>query len=163
MNFGSLSQFRCIYDNDFAFIFPLFTSPLLTECERRLTHKIVIQIWNIWVNNIKIIIIVIGRSKQYFLSNGSVWNAKVKKENKMKAFGNSSFLCIILQYYMTFEISLCLMLSYLAIYYGKIFDYQYTDTSQFVRNIDTNLYYSLMFGLNLTNVDVKEQRIIQGN
>lgn len=56
------------------------------------------------------------------------------------------------------------MLSYLAVYYGKIFDYRHTDPSQFASRIDTNLYYSFMFGhLNLTQLDVKEQKEIQGD
>lgn len=69
----------------------------------------------------------------------------------------------ILQIYMTCECLVFAFLSYTAIYYGKLFDYRFTDTSQFAQNIDTNLYYTITFGhLNLTNYDVKEQRFIQG-
>jgi hypothetical protein len=75
-----------------------------------------------------------------------------------------TFLRKILKFYMTFELSVWSILSYCAIYYGKMFDYRLTNTTQFVQNIDTNLYYVVMFGhLNLTNVDVKEQRIVQGD
>jgi hypothetical protein len=69
----------------------------------------------------------------------------------------------IVQAYMCGELIVWAFLSYTAIYYGKMFDYRFTDTKQFAQNIDTNFYYSLVFGhLNLTNRDVKEQRLIQG-
>ncbi|KAG5676964.1 hypothetical protein PVAND_006756 [Polypedilum vanderplanki] len=68
----------------------------------------------------------------------------------------------ILQFYMCSEFIIWAFLSYTTIYYGKIFDYRFTDTTQFVQNIDTNLYYTIVFGhLNLTYRDVKEQRAIQ--
>lgn len=69
----------------------------------------------------------------------------------------------LLQIYMCCEFVIWSVVTYSAVYYGKIFDYRYTDPSQFSSRIDTNLYYALMFGhLNLTHLDVKEQREIQG-
>lgn len=71
-----------------------------------------------------------------------------------------------LQIYMCCELVIWTFLSYSAVYYGKIFDYRYTDPSEFASRIDTNFYYEFMFGhLNLTalNDDVKEQRNIQGD
>jgi hypothetical protein len=69
----------------------------------------------------------------------------------------------LLQCYMCCELVIWSILSYSAVYYGKIFDYRFTDPSEFTSRIDTNLYYELMFGhLNLTKLDVKEQRETQG-
>ena len=69
----------------------------------------------------------------------------------------------ILQIYMCCELMVWAILSYAAINYGKMFDHRYTNTQQFAQNIDTNIYYVAVFGhLNLTYLDVKEQRIIQG-
>lgn len=69
----------------------------------------------------------------------------------------------LLQCYMCCELVIWSILSYSAVYYGKIFDYHFTDPSEFTSRIDTNLYYELMFGhLNLTQLDVKEQRETQG-
>ena len=69
----------------------------------------------------------------------------------------------LLQLYMSFEFTIWTILSYSAIYYGKIFDYRYTNVAEFSSKIDANLYYSLMFGhLNLTQLGVKEQQEIQG-
>lgn len=69
----------------------------------------------------------------------------------------------LLQLYMCYEFVIWTALSYSAVYYGKIFDYRHTDPSQFASRIDTNVYYSVMFGhLNLSQLDVKEQREIQG-
>ncbi|CAG9800412.1 unnamed protein product [Chironomus riparius] len=68
----------------------------------------------------------------------------------------------ILQIYMCCELMVWAVLSYASINYGKMFDHRYTNTQQFAQNIDTNIYYVAVFGhLNLTYLDVKEQRIIQ--
>lgn len=69
----------------------------------------------------------------------------------------------LLQIYMYFEFVIWSFLSYWAVYYGKIFDYRYTNPSDFASRIDTNFYYEFMFGhLNLTERAVKEQTEIQG-
>lgn len=69
----------------------------------------------------------------------------------------------LLQLYVCFELVIWTILSYSAVYYGKIFDYRFTDPSEFASRIDTNFYYEFMFGhLNLTTLDVKEQQNIQG-
>lgn len=69
----------------------------------------------------------------------------------------------LLQLYVCFELVIWTILSYSAVYYGKIFDYRFTDPSEFASRIDKNFYYELMFGhLNLTTLNVEEQQMIQG-
>lgn len=56
-------------------------------------------------------------------------------------------------------------MAYSAVYHGKIFDYKYFETQNFVAHVSEgeNWYYNLMFGhLNLTT-NIDQQKIIQGD
>lgn len=73
----------------------------------------------------------------------------------------------IISSYICLEMAVWLFLSVAAIYYGKIFDYTYAKTDEFVSHLsdekDGNWYYRLMFGdLNLTNIDASQQESLQG-
>lgn len=74
---------------------------------------------------------------------------------------NRSFLST----YLLLEAFVWSSLAYSAIVHGKLFDYEFTDTQEFVDAINAgdNWYYQLMFGdLNLTNIGRVDQRFIQG-
>lgn len=74
---------------------------------------------------------------------------------------NHTFLTI----YLWLEVIIWWYLAYSAIVHGKLFDYEFTDTKEFVDAIEggENWYYQLMFDrLNLTNIELADQRIIQG-
>lgn len=77
--------------------------------------------------------------------------------------------CLIIKLYMWIELCVWCFMSYSSIYHGKIFDYKNMKTEEFVEHLTDgaeaggNWYYRLMFGdLNLTNIDIEEQRNIQG-
>lgn len=68
--------------------------------------------------------------------------------------------------YLWLEVIVWPWLAYSAIVHGKLFDYQFTETEDFVDAINAggNWYYQLMFGdLDLTNIELADQRIIQGS
>lgn len=75
---------------------------------------------------------------------------------------------LIINYYMWIELFVWCFLAYSSIYHGKVFDYNNFDLKEFVEHLETegksgNWYYRLMFGnLNLTNIDVEQQRSVQG-
>lgn len=78
----------------------------------------------------------------------------------------SPFNRSILKLYLWLEALIWSSFAYSAIVHGKLFDYEFTDTKEFVDAIVTgdNWYYQLMFGdLNLTNIGVVDQRFIQGS
>lgn len=65
---------------------------------------------------------------------------------------------------MSLELCVWVFMTYSAIYHGKIFDYNFYETADFVAHVDAggNWYYHLMFGhLNLTT-NVEHQKTIQG-
>lgn len=78
--------------------------------------------------------------------------------------------CVIINCYMWIELFVWCFMTYSSIYHGKIFDYNNTDTKEFVLRLQDeegrgsgNWYYRLMFGdLNLTNIDSQKQREVQG-
>jgi hypothetical protein len=56
-------------------------------------------------------------------------------------------------------------MTFSAIYYGKIFDYKYFETSRFVAHVNggENVYYNLMFGYNLNfTTNIEHQKNVQG-
>ena len=68
---------------------------------------------------------------------------------------------------MLIELFVWCFMTYSAIYHGKIFDYKYIKTEDFISHVNGtgggNWYYQLMFGhLNLTNIDINDQRNVQG-
>lgn len=74
---------------------------------------------------------------------------------------------LIISSYMWLELSVWCFMSWAAIYYGKIFDYNYSNTEEFVSHLSDenggNWYYHLMFGnLSLTNIESSQQESIQG-
>lgn len=65
--------------------------------------------------------------------------------------------------YMSIELGIWCFMTYSAICNGKIFDYKYTKTDDFVSHLEAgNWYYQLMFGLNLTHMEIERQQLIQG-
>jgi hypothetical protein len=67
--------------------------------------------------------------------------------------------------WMWFELAVWCFLTYSSICYGKLFDYEFTDTEDFIVEISEgdNWYYDIIFGdLNVKNIDLSDQRIIQG-
>lgn len=73
----------------------------------------------------------------------------------------------IIKCYMWIELCVWCFLTYSSVYHGKIFDYKYIETEEFVSHVEGgeggNWYYRLMFGnLNLTNIDFESQRGVQG-
>lgn len=74
---------------------------------------------------------------------------------------------LMISCYIGLEMCVWCLLSVAAIYFGKIFDYTYMKTEDFVSHLNGekggNWYYQLMFGdLNLTNSDLNQQESIQG-
>lgn len=67
--------------------------------------------------------------------------------------------------YMLLELFVWAFMTYSAILHGKIFDYTYFETANFVAHVTeggSNWYYNLMFGhLNLTT-SIDQQKILQG-
>lgn len=100
---------------------------------------------------------------QIDLVEDEIFSQKLKTMKAMKASSlfNRTFLTI----YLWLELIVWSFLAYSAIFHGKIFDYEFTDTVEFVDAINAgeNWYYQLMFDqLNLTNIELVDQRIVQG-
>lgn len=97
-------------------------------------------------------------------SDKVIFNRLVTMKTPLKFFSLRIEARRLLQIYMSCEFIMWTILSYLAVYYGKIFDYRYTNPSEFASRIDTNFYYEFTFGhLNLTGLNVEEQQKIQGD
>lgn len=74
---------------------------------------------------------------------------------------------LLISCYIWLEMIVWCFMSFSAIYYGKLFDYNYSKTEEFVSHISGekggNWYCHLMFGdLNLTNIETSRQESIQG-
>lgn len=74
---------------------------------------------------------------------------------------------LVISCYIWLEMSVWCFMSCAAIYYGKIFDYNYSKTEEFVSHLSDekggNWYYHLMFGdLDLANIESIQQESIQG-
>lgn len=105
---------------------------------------------------------------QYFLHFKPREMKKLRFDSCLIKFDSRKSL--VIKCYMWIELCVWCFLTYSSIYHGKIFDYKYTETEDFVLHVkggegneSGNWYYRLMFGnLNLTNIDFENQRSIQG-
>lgn len=69
----------------------------------------------------------------------------------------------LFKYYMCLETTFWAALFYISFSCRDLFDHRSTSIQQFVQNIDTYLYFEVVFGnLDLYYLDTKEQQIIRG-